>query len=149
MAHFFVHLILPKSLAPGCSIKEVESAVESALGPHWTRDGTNEDGWWDYYEIGGLFNGIVKPLHPLPSPAPTGILGRLFGKNAPSNVALAEDVLATWSEDHAPFVVVTPDGAAHGADDWSKENFTPWSARFKALVEQYRGHLVVGVDCHS
>ena len=45
-----------------------------------------------------------------------------------------EDVIATWSEDKAPFVVLTPDGVAHGEDDWFKKDFAGWSCRFKELV---------------
>ena len=147
--HFLVHVILPKELQPGCSEKQVEAAVEVALKPFWTDDGKNDDGWWDWYELGGRFDGSVVPSAPLPHPAASGLLQRLFPPKAPSNVAPVEDVIAGWSTERAPFVVVTPDGKAHGEDDWAKDDFPMWSTRFKDLATQYRGHLVAGVDCHA
>jgi hypothetical protein len=147
--HFLVHVILPNTLQPGCSEKQVETALVDALKPFWTEDGTNSDGWWDWYELGGRFDGSVAPSTPLPSPAPSGFLQRLFAPKAPSNVARVEDVVASWSLERAPFVVLTPDGTAHGEDDWAKDDFPAWSARFRELVSHYGGHLVAGVDCHA
>ncbi len=140
--HFLVHVILSKDVASGCSRKQVDVAVEAALKRYWTEDGTNEEGWLDWYEIGGRFDGSVKALTPLPRPAPSGLIQRLFPPQPPTNVAPVEDVISTWSDDKAPFVVVTPDGTAHGDDDWAKENLSTWSRRFKELVAQHKGHLV-------
>ena len=147
--HFLDHVILPTHVAAGCSRKQVDQAVEAALKRYWTQDGANDDGWWDWYEIGGRFDGSVKALTPLPRPPSSGLIQRFFPPKAPTNVAPAEDLVSAWSEETAPFVVVTPDGTAHGDDDWSKEEFSTWSQRFKELVGRHKGHLVAGVDCHA
>ena len=85
--HFFVHVILPDRIRGGCSQNEVESAIESVLKPYSVEDGENEDGWWDWYEMGGRFDGLVKPRIPLPPPPASGLLQRVFPPRAPANVA--------------------------------------------------------------
>ena len=81
--HFLVHVILPKELQRGCSEKQVEGALVGALKPFWTEDGKNSDGWWDWYELGGRFDGSVVPLAPCPPPTAAGFLQRLFAPKAP------------------------------------------------------------------
>jgi hypothetical protein len=148
--HFLVHVILPKDVGTAPTARQVDAAVERLLEPFGNFDGhENDDGWWDWYELGGRFAGAVEPAQPLPAPAPSGLLARLFPLKTPANVASAADVLARWSAERAPFVVVTPDGKAHGPEDWSKEDYGPWEARFKQLLAQHSDHLVAGVDCHN
>jgi hypothetical protein len=147
--HFLVHVILPKDVGPAPHTRDVEEALERLLAPYGNMDGENDEGWWDWYEIGGRFTGTVAPAQPLGRPPRRRWLDLILPPRAPHHGPPPKDVLARWSDDKGPFVVVTPDGKAHGEDDWSKHDYAPWAAEFKELLARYSDHLVVGVDCHN
>ena len=113
--HFLVHVILPADLREPIAQPAVEAAVERLLTPFAGGDGGSPDGWFDWYELGGRFAGAVQPVRPLSAPPPSGTMARLFPPKPAQHVAYGRDLVAAWSEETAPFVVVTPDGTAHGA----------------------------------
>jgi|RhiMetdeSRZDD1v2_1073273.scaffolds.fasta_scaffold180729_3 hypothetical protein len=147
--HFLVHVILPPECREPVSAAQVNRAVEKLLTPYYGGDGGSDDGWFDWYELGGRFAGAIKPPRPLVAPPRKGLVALLFRPQPPAHTAYASDVLQLWSDEAAPFVLVTPDGVAHGQDDWAKEPYAPWAVRFKELLAQYSTHLVVAVDAHN
>lgn len=63
--HFSAGVVVP----PGTSWEDAEKLVEEAMAPH--REGINEDGWWDWWQIGGRYTGKYSEYDPKADPANT------------------------------------------------------------------------------
>jgi hypothetical protein len=65
MAHSFVLVILPEGLGSSADREKVEESIDRIMSPYFTESSSgehNEQGLWDSYEIGGVFDGAVNGL---------------------------------------------------------------------------------------
>jgi hypothetical protein len=109
----------------------------SDAGGLFTFETTNPDGMWDWYEIGGRWDGHL-----------------------PGNVAGAKGLLRSQKlAEFLPHDFLTPDGEWHqsetyilgGPDGVRIERKSPaaWLEEFQAALKTYAGDRVVNVDVHS
>lgn len=99
----------------------------------------NPAGKWDWYQIGGRWNGWLHDRD-------------CKSSEDDDNVATVEHVIA---RDKIPFALVTPDGSWHeqGQMGWwgavidGKET-VDWHAEAKAILQNYLDHSMVLVDAH-
>lgn len=147
--HFPVLVLLPSS-RDRPSKRDVERFVEEVLFPYQylERDRLGVDapevvqsGWWDWYRIGGSFES--DGVHA----ARRGWVR--FFRASSYGVPRVSDLLARWSADVVPVRIVTPDGSVLGGNAWSDEAYSRWEDEAKRLLEGYRSHFYVVVDCHK
>jgi hypothetical protein len=130
----------------------------------------NPDSKWDWYQIGGRWDGVICKLPPLDvdpvrdaqaefaESMATGNMSAWLAKTqaiheqlsqASRNVCPVKD----WDRDlHA---VVTPDGVWHQCAEmgwWGmtrdEKNKEVWERELKDIQEKHIDQLIVGVDCH-
>jgi hypothetical protein len=59
------------------------------------------------------------------------------------------DLLNRWSPEAAPVRIVLPNGNALGRITASDEEHAKWVEEARELLQPYREHLFVVVDCHK
>jgi hypothetical protein len=100
----------------------------------------NPQGTWDWWAIGGRWNGVIQ------------------GATCPINLGPEDDKLrhnicrvSELPQGIGASYVVTPDGQLYKEKWWPEndENRQQWQKTFRELLERYRDCLAVGVDCHS
>lgn len=110
----------------------------------------NSDGKWDWYEIGGRWNGSIRGRHP-PRPYVSSVPVEL-------NTTVASDLLAARNfVGRLPFAIVTPLG------EWierstvvtdsrgmylREESPALWRKRVARILRTFARHRVVCVDAH-
>lgn len=99
----------------------------------------NPDAIWDWYVIGGRWNGWINGLV---------LDGDAFTDKLANNTAPIEQVIASR---RIPFVIVTPDGEWHEqvVTDDSSQADAAWTEQALAIFARYLGHHIVLVDVHS
>jgi len=149
--HFPVFVVLPQSKGIP-SRKDVERFVDRVLTPHQyvERDlrGAEEpqvvqQGWWDWYRIGGSFE---DPAHESREHRSDW---RSFFRGEFANVGKVSTLLENWSTEATPVRIVLPDGAVFGEVARSEDEHTRWAEEARQILDRYRGHLYVVVDCHK
>ncbi|MEM8598546.1 MAG: hypothetical protein AAGF99_01385 [Bacteroidota bacterium] len=115
----------------------------------------NPDGRWDYWKIGGGYNGVLIGQHtPLPHKD-----GPLELNTRPVTSLLAQEA-PTW-QDLGASALVTPDGTwtdtfdfhdfdgpGSNKDRWT-ETWSKWHAHTLPILKQYEHHVAVALDVHS
>jgi hypothetical protein len=99
----------------------------------------NQQGIWDYWVIGGRWEGILRKPDPL---NPGSEDDRLRYTSCP---------VSELPDNIRPSYVVTPDGQGYQEDWWpeSFEDTEQWDKTFHELLARYSDCLAVVVDCHS
>lgn len=124
-------------------------SCESCGGTGVAKTTYNPDSKWDWYRIGGRWDGVIRNIH-----VESQDNGFNFGSQHETlemNTAPISDIL---KNEIVPFAIVTPDGKWHekGTAGWfgmSYDEKEDWSKIAKAIFEQYKdGHIGVGLDCH-
>ncbi len=103
---------------------------------------------WDYWEIGGRWLGLFKPL-----PSPVNDDEELH-----TNIARVRDI----PDDFLPAAIVTPEGDWHAGpivmedelfeahrDEEELDPRRDWAQEARALLSQYPDDTAIVVDCHS
>jgi hypothetical protein len=102
----------------------------------------NQQGMWDYWRIGGNWNGVIQgKRRAMTVPGKNGLEHEPLQYNICPVVELTPDIFA-WH-------LITPDGHWHEGD-WgraSDEDREQWRATLWELLEQHRDCITVGVDC--
>lgn len=123
-----------------------DGGVESGRLFRWST--SNPQAQYDYYKIGGRFDGYLELLHP----RPPGLLGRLFGAKAKSRVNLARksevDLEAIRNDPPAALLL---DGQWHECPiSTDPETLTEWNVRFARMLDAIAPDaLLTVVDVHS
>lgn len=97
----------------------------------------NPDSKWDWYVIGGRWNGWINDLD-----ADTD--------RPQANIALTEEAIARHKTPHA---LITPDGVWHerGRMGWFGALITEvadWEQKARSILASYPGHRIVILDAH-
>ena len=142
MSHFFTLVLIPRDT------KNVEEAVERLLAPYDENLPNNTSPKWDWWRIGGRWNGRVMG-RPRDSED-----GYNFG---PEYSRLEENMapVTALPEDLVPFAIVTPDGKWRGRGEmrWFgiAVNMKPsdeWISEVKRILEAHQDCIAVGCDLH-
>jgi hypothetical protein len=110
----------------------------------------NPQSKWDWYCIGGRWDGAIKNLETIDD----GIGGFNFGPafhTVERNIIKVDDI----SKDISVFAIVTPDGIWHEKGkmlsfamvDNEKEQ-DKWQTEVRNILNQYKDKIAIGVDCH-
>jgi len=106
----------------------------------------NEQAEWDWYRIGGRFDGLLTGIE-----RPSTDRGFNFAASHEQleyNALLCRDI----RPDFSPYAVLTPDGEWHAGGwsymDPSDEQAAEWNRQVRAWFDQYPNNWAVGVDCH-
>jgi hypothetical protein len=109
----------------------------------------NPDGRWDWYEIGGRWDGFIHGKS----------LKSVRRKNADENlIAVSELLSARDSKDRLPHDIVTPTGEwvarseiVNTFSGWYSKEYpeATWYARVLRILRAFPEHRVVCVDIHS
>ena len=101
----------------------------------------NPQGRWDYWVIGGRWDGVIQ------------------GKSCTVSVGPGEDELQynicpvnELPDDLGAACVITPDGQLYEEEGWGNptdESIGHWRKTLREVLDQYSDCLVVGVDCHQ
>ncbi|MBI1313265.1 hypothetical protein GC176_18390 [bacterium] len=111
----------------------------------------NPNGRWDWYEIGGRFNGVISSKR---SPRPFAKHCDLALNTAPASRLLNDRDFASKT----PFAIVTSHGewiersrVESNASGWyvREEPLPAWTRRVRAILRTYSNHRIVCVDAHS
>jgi hypothetical protein len=100
----------------------------------------NPQGTWDWWGIGGRWNGVIQGATcPINSGSEDDTLRH--------NICLVGELPPHIHAAH----IVTPDGRLYKEKWWPEndENHQQWQETFRELLDQYNDCLAVGVDCHS
>jgi len=108
----------------------------------------NPDSKWDWYVVGGRWNGEIKG-----EPRDDADGGFNFGSEfhgIEENSCRVEEICKG-----IPFAILTPEGEwiERGKMGWwgmtiDEKDGDEWAETVKRVFEKYAGHLAVGVDCH-
>lgn len=110
----------------------------------------NPDGKWDWYEIGGRFNGRIRGIEiPRPEHSPVSI---------DANTISASELLQSGTlSKRLPFAVVTPHSLwiertsfISTSTGWyvREEKIRSWQQRISRILRTFLDHRVVCVDAH-
>lgn len=137
MTHFMIGIVVPPNRR-----RNIERYIQRQLAPYDEgRFGrrNNPAGKWDYWEIGGRWNGWLTDADPEKA-------------QLQDNIAPVEHVVAHGK---LPFALVTPEGVWHERgdlctvrgilDDIGKD---VWDLDASSLLKHYAGHMLVLVDAH-
>lgn len=152
--HASALVIVPREMAD-----DIPSAVEALMAPYReTWNGKDYDGWWDWYRIGGRWDGHLLNLAPLDVSDDGTWLHEIHYSEAVSDPT-RNSAPAMVAAEFATFTVVSPSGFAHreihnpewdgkdyGAYYVDNADFAEWRAR--ELVA-HRDGVAVEVDYHS
>jgi len=109
---------------------------------------TNPRAEWDYWSIGGRWDGMVS------GQSGDGTV-RGYGKGLESKWARNTLKVSDLSPDAVPAVIITPDGNWHNncTDvkrfiDWSDRE-RKWDQKARVILDQHRECVIVAIDYHS
>lgn len=103
----------------------------------------NPDSKWDWYTVGGRWDGYIAGLEDRGDP---------YEDRFDRNINTTDELVFM---DNTPFAVLTPDGTWHerGQMGWfgvaaNEQDEGDWEEYYMKLLKKYPGHYVVAVDCH-
>lgn len=111
----------------------------------------NPDAKWDWYEIGGRWNGYITGHRRRRERSATGLARH-------NCIAAAELLAAPDFADRLPHALVTPTGdwverstfvATSSGWYWREESDEAWRQRVRRILAAFPDHRVVAVDAHS
>jgi hypothetical protein len=131
---------------------------EDEYGFYYETD-ENPEGQWDYWLIGGRWDGIFAPHH---FPAETLDVPRMPEQSSPiyhvtsvyrelleGNICRVSDIIG--DTDRLPFALVTPEGQWEDkgwTDIFSEQNSRSWFDYTQERLRQYNDHFVIALDAH-
>jgi hypothetical protein len=151
--------VVGELMAPGDSELETEGHEEDcwncngtgtyeakgASGPCGECDGTgiilstsNCNAWWDWYVIGGRWNGVLTDN--------TSREVDVYRNDLENNTCRVADIVLT--PERYPHTIVTPDGEMHINEDVSYAAKPSWMDEARAVLWRYAEHYCVVVDYH-
>lgn len=108
-------------------------------------------GYWDWYRIGGRWDGVIRELDALPSS--DGFNFEECFETVGRNIATVGDLLSRKGSRWVPYIVLTPEGIWYSRryQDRSVTEYSKsyWVRRVRSLLKKYINHVAVGVDCHQ
>lgn len=168
--HFVILVIVPNKVVDSASSpgKSIKSYIEKVMSPY-QRTGSNEEGWWDFFVIGGRWNGLLTEIQQEVSDP--------YHDNPENNTITVAKWMHTYaeaSEDDKKamrsYRVVDAEGriqppVAKLAEEKASSTFTfeeaviaqtmahmvrqPFSSeQFTALFDKHKNDFVVNIDCH-
>jgi len=158
MSHFLVGVIVPKKT------KDIGTEVGILLDPYdeneeveeyMDDDGKpctyNPDSKWDWYRIGGRWDGVVSKSGKEQPSEDGGFNFADVHELIDNNSCLVRELPAK----SVPFAIVTPDGTWHekGEMGWwgmtkNEKEEQKWEAEVAGILTDHKDDLIVGVDCH-
>lgn len=131
-------------------------------GQTYYKSHRNPKSQWDWYVVGGRWDGIWSKEKARNDAVIAGWLGgglphdkSQYENHPERNVLAVADWLALPQEDRTPFAFVTPAGEwiEKGAMGWwatvsNEKNQDAWRAEATTVAERFPDHRIVTVDCH-
>lgn len=146
--HFCVGVIIPNQ-------DDVRNSVDSLLAPYDEAIEGNEEAHWDWYEVGGRWDGILKGKNAKPNTVSTKydvkdniIKVSDFLELAGIGDKLQESIHKMLNEPSImPYAIVSEeDGWAEG--DGYIENSKEWEKEATEILKRNKDKYLVCVDCH-
>jgi hypothetical protein len=158
MSHFLVGVIVPKGT------KNVQSYIDGVMDAYNENLEVNEykgddgepctynpDSKWDWYVVGGRWDGIISKNG---EQMPSDDGGFNFGDkhhDIENNTCMVRHLPAK----SLPFAIVTPDGEWHekGSMGWwgitkDEKEDKKWEKEVAEILKEYKNDYMVGMDCH-
>ena len=132
---------------------KADPECDECKGRGWHFTTYNPKSQWDWYQMGGRWNGYFLP----PEEADAADKGQygLGVESVEGNAIPVRDLLAKWDERFVAFALLTPEGdwLERGSMGWwgcvsDAMTRDEWKQRFKETLEKYPEALAVAVDCH-
>jgi len=130
---------------------QADKDCEECSGTGTRRSTYNPDSKWDWWRVGGRWDGAIRALPALEDEDRGFNFGGKF-ESTERNVTTTDAVL---EKGISPFAILTPDGAWHesGEMGWwgivtDRKDEATWDETVKAILRAYPGHLAVGCDLH-
>jgi hypothetical protein len=128
---------------------------DECKGKGWHFSTYNQKSQWDWYQVGGRWNGFYLPTEAEAEAADKGQYGLGVAK-VDGNVIHVKDLLEKWdAERFVSFALLTPEGdwLERGSMGWwgivsGAMSRDEWKQRFRETLEKYPGAVAVAVDCH-
>ena len=132
--------------APAETFKEKGEECPSCHGKGSYRTTSNPQSKWDWWVIGGRWNGRIKNIESPPE------------EDVNANYVMCRYYLKTLEDDEKSFLpsaIVTPEGEwleegkplYFGVMDKPKEPHV-WKDEVISLLRKYREYALIGIDCH-
>ena len=146
--HYFVGVILP-------NIDNIQGDVEAMLSPYDENEESNEETHWDWWEIGGRWDGILKD----------GVRNtdKPYDHYIENNIVKISDFLALEGVDdklkqsihkmlnetfQLPYAIVS-DAEGWIEGDGYLEHSKEWEKKAIEILKRHSGEYLVCVDCHQ
>jgi hypothetical protein len=103
-------------------------------------------GQWDWYRIGGRWDGAIRGLDPLPETDFTTHFGEAFETIGRNSIPAGE------LKDIDCFSYLTESGDWYNKDSWNGKRFVKdeaFEANLAAYIKANPGLIAFGVDCHT
>jgi hypothetical protein len=133
VSHFLTFVIVT-------SLKDAEDKARELMMPYFDSGALSK---CDGFVIGGRYEGQLLGAEPMYNLTP-----QQFQERYGLDVVKAEDNRCAVSQvapDLVPYAVVTPDGAWM---DCEQKQDDVWRKEVAQILERYREHYVVAIDCH-
>jgi hypothetical protein len=111
----------------------------------------NPDSKWDWWRIGGRWDGIISNIGKYRESEDNGFNFDPYHEDVKNNSCLVRELKAN----HLPFAIITPDGEWHekGQMGWwgvthNEKEDDKWNKELFESLKEYKDDLIVGVDCH-
>lgn len=142
--HYFVGVIIPNT-------KDVQNYVESLLAPYDENEESNEETHWDWWEIGGRWDGILQGINDPEK------------RNLENNMIKISDFLALEGVDdklkqsihkmlnetfQLPYAIVS-DAEGWVESDGYLEHSKEWEKKAIEILKRHSGEYLVCIDCHN
>lgn len=125
---------------------------EDCRGKGMVSSTANPEGKWDWYRIGGRWDGAIQ--HRDPQSADGGFNFDKKHQMVTGNYRWISEMPAEIPDEDIPFAILTPEGewAEKGRMGWFgcvHDESEDWKDQARKVVEKYRhGYIAVGLDCH-
>jgi hypothetical protein len=113
----------------------------------------NPDAKWDWWRVGGRWDSAIRGKRA--ESEDNGFNFADHHEDIGRNSRPVSDILEHWTEDSAPFALVTPDGEWHerGEMGWfavvsDEKSSVCWDDQAHGLLEKHADCVAVGIDCH-
>ncbi|HWN09422.1 MAG TPA: hypothetical protein VNO50_09195 [Pyrinomonadaceae bacterium] len=139
MSHFLTFVLVEPEAS------DVEGRADELLWPYFVSDlgYRNSKSKCDGFTIGGRYDGQLYGAEPMYNLTPARFQER-YGLDVvkpADNIRRASEV----SRDLVPYAIVTPDGEWFDCEQKDRER---WATEAGEIMDRYRDHLIVAIDCH-
>lgn len=149
--HYFLICIVPEKATAKATLDRLMAPYSEEL-PGCGDDPDapwNADGTWDWYRVGGRYDGYVRGE--IAESTDNGFNFDDRHETVDNNLTLVTELLERWP-DSCSYAILTPDGkwvSRDSPDDFRGKPEDDWREEARAVLADYPDHYALGVDCHT